>query len=246
MLLIDGVKYELWNPPSEDEFEKVVKEHIQEIFGEQCIYIDKKQKFKSLSGIGSIPDGLALILGSQPELHIIEYELSNHDVYGHVVAQVSKFINGLLSSNTRQKIARMIYDEISGDPLLKTRVELALHSSEIFKFSTELLENKPVLTIVIENKTVELSEALGPFSFQNIKDMKVVEFQTFTRENLGLQVHAHLFEPIYTNKTKPDEIICIPKATIPHSNKSASHSQNSVNKLFVDDIFKTGQQIWGN
>src|SRR5208283_1678336 len=98
MLLIDGVKYELWIPPSEDEFERAVKEHIPEIFGEQCIYLDKKQKLKSLSGISSIPDGLAVILGPQPELHIVEYELSNHDVYENVVAQVSKFINGLLSS----------------------------------------------------------------------------------------------------------------------------------------------------
>lgn len=206
MLLIDGVKYELWNPPSEDEFESVVKEHVNEIFGEQCIYLDKKQKLKSLSGIGSIPDGLAIILGEEPELHIVEYELSNHDVYGHVVSQISKFINGLLNSSTRQKIARIIYDEISGDSLLKIRVEQALHSSEIFKFSTELLESKPTLTIIIENKTEELSEALGPFSYPNIKDMKVVEFKTFTREGVGLAVHSHSFEPLYPTKSaKPIE-----------------------------------------
>jgi predicted transport protein len=197
MLLIDGVKYTLWNPPSEDEFESAVKEHVNEIFGEQCIYLDKKQKLKSLSGIGSIPDGLAIILGAQPELHIVEYELSNHDVYGHVVSQISKFINGLLNSSTRQKIARIIYDEISGDQLLKVRVEQALHSSEIFKFSTELLERKPILTIIIENETDELKEALKPFSYQNIKDMKIVEFQTFIREGVGLAVHAHSFKPVY-------------------------------------------------
>ena len=42
MLIIDGVKYELWIPPNEDEFERVVKEHAQEIFGEQskvCIIV---------------------------------------------------------------------------------------------------------------------------------------------------------------------------------------------------------------
>jgi len=200
MLLIDGIRYQLWIPPTEDEFESIVKEHIKEIFGEQCIYLDKKQKLKSLSGIGSIPDGLAVILGAQPELHIVEYELSNHDVYEHIVSQVSKFINGLLNSSTRQKIARIIYDEVCGDPLLKIQVEQALQSSEIFKFSTELLDSKPILTIIIENKTEELSEALSPFSYPNIKDMKVVEFKTFTREGVGLQVHAHSFEPLYPRK----------------------------------------------
>ncbi len=44
MLLIDGVKYELWTPPSEDEFEQVVKEHAQDIFGKESIYLDRKQK----------------------------------------------------------------------------------------------------------------------------------------------------------------------------------------------------------
>jgi len=39
MLLIDGVKYELWTPLSEDEFERVVKEHTQDIFSEQSIYL---------------------------------------------------------------------------------------------------------------------------------------------------------------------------------------------------------------
>jgi len=198
MLLIDGVKYELWSPPSEDEFESAVKEHVNEIFGEQCIYLDKKQKLKSLSGIGSIPDGLAIILGAQPELHIVEYELSNHDVYEHVVSQVSKFINGLLHSNTRKKIAKIIYDEITGDRLLKTRVEQALHSSEIFKFSTELLESKPVLTVIIEKVTEELREALKPFSYQNIKDMKIVEFQTFVCRDDTTR-RAHLFEPLARN-----------------------------------------------
>ncbi len=39
MLLIDGVRYEEWTPSSEDQFEQVVKEHAQEIFGESSIYI---------------------------------------------------------------------------------------------------------------------------------------------------------------------------------------------------------------
>jgi hypothetical protein len=242
MLLLDGVKYDLWNPSNEDEFEREVKEHITEIFGEQCIYLDKKQKLKSLSGIGSIPDGLAIILGTQPELYIVEYELSNHDVYEHVVSQVSKFINGLLNSSTRQKIARIIYDEISGDPLLKIKVEQALHSSEIFKFSTELLEGKPILTIIIENKTEELSEALKPFSYQNIKAMKVVEFQTFTREGVGLAVHGHLFEPIYQPLAKiiqSNNIRDTKITTIIESQKRVT-----IKDLVDLEILRVGQKIF--
>jgi hypothetical protein len=244
VLLIDGVKYELWNPSNEDEFEKEVKEHITEIFGEQCIYLDKKQKLKSLSGIGSIPDGIVIILGPQPELHIVEYELSNHDVYEHVVSQVSRFINGLLNSSTRQKIARIIYDEISGDALLKIRVEKVLHSSEIFKFSTELLESKPILTIIIENKTEELNEALKPFSYQNIKAMKVVEFQTFVREGVGLVVHGHLFESLYPYKVELAKTSSIPMTTIVRQRQPTTY--DGINKLLKNGTLKSGQRIWGN
>ena len=33
IFLVDGVKYELWIPEEESEFEEIVKEHSNEIFG---------------------------------------------------------------------------------------------------------------------------------------------------------------------------------------------------------------------
>ena len=41
MLLIDGVRYEAWIPPNEDEFEQVVKEHAKDIFGAspKCVHV---------------------------------------------------------------------------------------------------------------------------------------------------------------------------------------------------------------
>lgn len=50
MILVDAIKYELWNPHTEDDFEKMVKEHVQEIFGQESIYIDRKQKLKKAGG----------------------------------------------------------------------------------------------------------------------------------------------------------------------------------------------------
>ena len=61
MLLIDGVKYELWTPSTEDELEQMVKEHAQNIFGEQSIYLDIKPKLKSEVGTGSVPDGFVIV-----------------------------------------------------------------------------------------------------------------------------------------------------------------------------------------
>jgi len=194
MLLIDGVKYELWTPTNEDEFEQIVKEHGQEIFGQQSIYLDRKQKLKSLSGIGSIPDGYVIVFGETPYWHIVEVELSSHPLDQHIVSQVSRFITGIRNPSTQREIAGAIYGEITRDAFLKPLVEQALQSNEIYKFLADLISKSPILTIIIEKDTEGLREAISTLAHPQIK---VVEFQTFTREGIGLPVHAHLFEPLY-------------------------------------------------
>ncbi len=200
MLLIDGVKYELWTPPNEDEFERVVKEHTQDIFGGQSIYLDRKQRLRSLSGIGSIPDGYAVILGDTPHWHIVEVELSSHPLHEHIVSQVSRFMTGISNPNTQREIAKAIYEEITRDELLKLKIEQAIRSGEIYKFLADLIAESPVLTIVIEKDTQGLREATSTLAHSKIK---VVEFQTFVREEVGLAVHAHMFEALYKPTIPP-------------------------------------------
>lgn len=60
MLIIDGVKYNLWVPKEEKQLEEMVKEHAKEIFGKESVYFDLKQKLTSKSGIASIPDGYVI------------------------------------------------------------------------------------------------------------------------------------------------------------------------------------------
>jgi hypothetical protein len=194
MLLIDGVKYELWAPPSEDEFEQVVKEHAKDIFGEQSVYLDRKQKLKSLSGVGSIPDGYVITLGDSPQWHIVEVELSSHPLHDHIVAQVGRFISGINNPRARTEIIGAIYGEINRDEFLKLRIKQVIGQAEIYKFLSDLLSKPPVLIIIIEKATVELREAISTLAHPEIK---VVEFATFTRERTELAVHAHLFEPMF-------------------------------------------------
>jgi hypothetical protein len=196
MLLIDGVKYDLWTPSTEDEFERVVKEHAQEIFGEESIYFDIKQKLKSGSGIGSIPDGYVIVFGDSPEWHIIEVELSSHPLYEHIVSQVSKFINGISNPNIQRGIVNAIDGELTRNFFLRWMLKKAVEPTEIYRFLSDLISKQPVLTIIIEKDTEELREALSTLRYPQIK---VVEFQTFVREGAEA-VHAHLFEPLYEGK----------------------------------------------
>jgi len=194
MLLIDGVRYEEWTPATEDEFERVVKEHAKDIFGNQSIYLDLKQKLKSRSGIGSIPDGYVIIFGDQPEWHIVEIELSSHPLYEHIVPQVSRFINGIKNPSTQKDIVDALYQQVDSDEFLKLQLKKAIGTTETYKFLSDLLSKPPVVTIIIERHTEQLDEAVGALAHPQIK---IVEFQTFTRERVGLAVHAHLFEPLF-------------------------------------------------
>ena len=205
MLLIDGVNYHEWTPRSEDEFEQIVKEHAKDIFGEQSIYPDIKHKLKTKSGIGSIPDGYVIIFGDEPQWHIVEVELSSHPLYEHIVPQVSKFINGIKNPPTQKDIVDALYQEIGSDEFLKLRLKEAIGTTETYKFLSDLISKPPLVTIIIEKHTEQLDEAISALAHPQIK---IVEFQTFTREGVSLVVHAHSFEPLY--RTIPSERVTTP------------------------------------
>jgi len=203
MLLIDGVKYELWTPSTEDELEQIVKEHAQDVFGEQSIYLDMRQKLKSGVGTGSIPDGFVIVFGDSPHWRIVEVELSSHPLHDHIVAQVGRFISGIENPRTQNNIVNAIYDEITKDNFLKLRLQKSIGIVDIHRFLADLVSKLPILTIIIEKASLELSEALKILRYP--QEIKVVEFQTFIRERVGLEVHAHLFEPLYPVFIRPPE-----------------------------------------
>jgi hypothetical protein len=239
MLLIDGVKYELWTPPTEDEFEQVVKEHAQEIFGEQSIYLDRKQKLKSLSGVGSIPDGYVILSGGIPQWHIVEVELSSHPLHDHIVSQVGRFISGINNPNIQRGIVNAIDEEIARDDSLKLRLRKAIEPTEIYRFLSDLISKQPILTIIIEKDTEELREALNTLRYPQIK---VVEFQTFTREGVeGLAVHAHLFEPLYRVSTR---IITPIQQIVDTITTVKAEGRVSVKNLLDANILRGGQVIY--
>lgn len=72
--------------------------------------------------------------------------------------------------------------------------------TETYKFLSDLLSKSPVVTIIIEKRTEQLDEATGALAHSQIK---VVQLETFAREDVGLPVHAHLFEPLYEPRERP-------------------------------------------
>lgn len=192
ILLIDGVTYEVWTPASEDEFEQVVKEHAKDIFGEESIYLDIKHKLKSKSGIGSIPDGYALVLTDKPHWYIVEVELSSHPVFEHIVPQIARFASGIKNLSSQKEIVDVLHEEISRHEDLTAKIKSKTGSIEIHKFLSTLISKPSKLAIIIDKETEELQEAVWGLRLET----EVVEFVTFVRKDTGISQHAHLFEPL--------------------------------------------------
>jgi len=196
MLLIDGVRYYEWIPQDEvNQFQPIIAEHAKDIFGEHAEYFEK-HKLESELGKGSVPDGFVISFGDPPCWHVVEVELSSHDLHRHIVEQHSRFIIGIKNPRTRNRIVDRIYKEICDNGLLKSKVREAIKSDEIHRFLSDIIVQPPILTIIIEKHKPELDDALSTLSRSDISDIMVVEFRTFTREDCGLAAHAHLFEPL--------------------------------------------------
>ena len=234
-LLLDGIKFRLWRPDSEANFEPIVKEHSKEIFGENSLYFGIKPELRSNAGIGSKPDGFVIVF-DKPAFYVIEVEKGEHGVHDHVVAQISRFNSALKKPETKIKIIKAIHKDIKGNPeseaFAKARIK-----DELYKFLSELIALPPTVVIVIDELSDELSEAVEELPLQ----AKIVEFQTFQRENAPT-VRAYLFDTLSPFESgRADVIVHVPKAEDDHF-KGKEHLRPIYEKL-KETMLSLGQDV---
>jgi predicted transport protein len=194
MLIIDSIRYKLWTPRDEEkEFHPMVKEHSEEIFGEDSIYFDIKHKLTSKSGIAAIPDAYVITLSKPYEWYIVENELASHPVYSHIVPQISKFVDSIEELETQRDIRDILNNEIEQDIVLKAYIEKKT-GKDPYRFLSELLSSSPKIALIIDEVTPEVDQASK--SLKKLANTEIIEFKTFVREDAP-NVHAHLFGPLY-------------------------------------------------
>lgn len=186
-LVIDGARYERWRPSNEEEFEKVVTKHIKTIFGKKSIYFNIKQKLTSIAGIDSIPDGFLIDFDSK-KFYLVEIEISTHPVYEHIVSQLGKFIAAIENDENLKELRDVIYKEIQAKPIREAKIK-EIVGGEIHKSITDIVSN-PSLLVLIDEKTKELEVACKALSIP----IQILVFKTYARKEVGLPVHAHLFD----------------------------------------------------
>jgi len=196
ILFKDGVKYLPYEYTDEKELTQMVIEHYKEIFGANTLYFDP-QTMKTETGIATRSDGI-IIPTDETQWYILEVELASHRVYDLIVPQIMKFNRAYRQPETRKKIANAIFTLIKKDPY-KTAILQTQKTEDIYKYLNEIIDTPPIIAIVIDQKTAELEVVCKDLKFET----KATEFKTYTRENAGMNVHVHEFEPLYRKPLIP-------------------------------------------
>jgi hypothetical protein len=178
------VEYHLYRFSKEEELEDLVEANSKKIFGEDSFYFNVKTRLKSPGGMVSIPDGYAVTLTKPYRWFVVEAELSSHPIYEHVVSQLTKFINGLKNSETRKSLVKSLHDAITSDPVQEAWIKQRLGSGEVYKFLNDVIDDPPELVVLIDEKTIELEEALSGLP---LREKYAIEFKVYEREGVGLR-----------------------------------------------------------
>ena len=197
LLLKDGVKYCPYEYTSEEELAQIVIEHYKEIFGESALFFDP-QTMKTQIGIEARNDGIVLA-PEQNRWYIVEIELSKHPLHEHIIPQISRFSIAYEEAATRKKIVNTLYDAIRKD-VFKTAAIQNQKIEDLHKMLTDLIDTQPTIAIIIDEKTPELDSICKKLPFQT----QTAEFKTYERENNGIGVHIHEFQPLWKKQKRID------------------------------------------
>jgi hypothetical protein len=197
LLLKDGIKYFLHEYSSEEELAQMIVEHCKEIFGANAMFFGP-QTMKTQIGIEARNDGI-ILAPDQNKWYILEVELSEHQLSEHIIPQITRFSMAYDDPITRKKITKILYDEIHQDKS-KEAVIKNQKTEDPYKILTDLIDIQPTIAIIIDQKKPELDQICKKLPFPT----QTTEFKTYARENIGIGVHIHEFQPLWEKQKKTE------------------------------------------
>ena len=157
MIIMNEKKFIEAEFESEQEMEDVVTENAEYFFGSSSIFIPKKL-IRTRDGFGTIPDGFSIDLASR-SWYVVEVELVRHNVWSHIVPQVTKQIIAVATSESRkilEEIVIQIFNE-SDDVKEKFREE-NIREIDVRRVLGEILSKPPVIGIPIDRISQDLKD----------------------------------------------------------------------------------------
>ena len=181
-IVLDGVRYLRHDYVNEAELEDRFWSHAKHIFGPDVVILPRA-KIRTSGDVAAIPDGFVVDVKNRVWF-IVEVELARHDLFNHIVPQVSKFASAARNSATRSWLTDLFYRALKDEPPVASRARDG-SSIDLHKLASDLVETKPVLVIAIDERTQVLADVVRELP----SEPRVVEFVTFdrdgTRESCG-------------------------------------------------------------
>jgi hypothetical protein len=169
----------------EDEFEKVILEHANDIFGPKSVFINIKKRIGD-DNIVTIPDGYIIDFSFEkdPRLYIIEIELVTHDPYKHIGQQLLRF--GISYKASGRNIKAFLLESVLKEKSKKDTVEQGFKKAgfrNIDAFFESIIFEKPVAAIVIIDQiTDDIANVLNQLTMKT----DIIEFQTFISDRKSI------------------------------------------------------------
>jgi hypothetical protein len=173
IILKDNVLYSPVTFANEKEFELLVVDHINDIFGEGTKYYPKRT-IKSLANNRSIPDGF-VIDAKNKKWYILEFKLLCNDAIDRIPRQIKNYQNAVKHLETIKNIYVSI-NEISEN------------------VSDFILTSQPEIVIIINSLDGEMGDQ---FEESINEDIPIIVFKTYSDNRTGSKkVLLHLFNPL--------------------------------------------------
>lgn len=175
MLIFNNSKYVKTPFSNEDELEQVVISNYEHIFGPSSIYLPKKL-IRTADGIGTIPDGFAIDLGTR-KWYLVEAELLHHSVWNHIAPQVSKQVIASLQPISKKTIEDLAVEQYQNDPITKEKfADQGIREINVRKVLTEILEKEPSVGIPIDAISADLKEWARTLKY-TVKLWKITKYE---------------------------------------------------------------------
>lgn len=177
---------------TEQEFERAIVAHVNDIFGERRIYLDCKRRIGAKDGKQSVPDAYLIDVSSpkDPQLYVVENEIASHDLFKHIGVQLLQF--SVSFAQAGRTIKQILFDEVCAEPSAKTRcVKYAQEGGfrNLDHFLESLVLDKAFRALVIiDEETDDLHAVTKNLGFP----VEIIEFSTYVNDK-GQRIHR--FDP---------------------------------------------------
>lgn len=157
MIIYQNRRFVIDRFSSEQELEQVVKDHSEDIFGPDSIYLPKSL-IRTPEGTGTIPDGVVIDLSTR-RWFIIEAELSSHSVWNHIAPQVAKQLIACSQPASVRATTEMVINRVKEDAKFRVKFEeLEVREIDIRRFLEGVFRSRPIVGIPIDHVGPDLQQ----------------------------------------------------------------------------------------